>query len=92
MLLPLPGIVPLAAPLGRTGEMQKQNCNRTHATCRRELAEQARERLYGDLQGFSTLLIEPGFWAEALHVWDTSAPAGSEAQWHEISCFPLDNT
>ena len=56
------------------------------------MAGEARERLYGEMQGFKTLLVEPGFWAEALHVWDTNAPAGSEEQWHEVAVFPLAAT
>ena len=65
-------------------------CLRTvwmHA-CRQKLAAQARERLYGDLQGYSTLLIEPGFSVHALHVWQADLAAG-EASWREVACIPL---
>ena len=52
------------------------------------MVEQVRERLYGDLQGYGSLLIVPGFWAEALHVWETDPNAGEEA-WREIMRIPL---
>jgi hypothetical protein len=55
---------------------------------RARVVEEARERLYGDVQSYSTLLVVPGFWAEALHVWETDASKG-EASWREIARIPL---
>lgn len=47
-----------------------------------------RQRMYGDLQGYGSLLVVPGFWAEALHVWETDPLAG-EVSWREVECVPL---
>ena len=58
------------------------------ALCRLALAAEARERLFGDAQGYSTLLINPGFWAHKLHVWYTNAEAGEDT-WQEVACIEL---
>lgn len=54
---------------------------------RAEVVTVARERLYGNAQGFQSLLVDTGFWASALHVFST---AGSdETNWKEIATVPL---
>lgn len=50
--------------------------------------EQARERLYGAIQGYQGLLCTTGFWVHALHVYETPYPA-DEATWREVGVFPL---
>eukprot|EP00892_Ulva_mutabilis_P002448 jgi/Ulvmu1/12203/UM085_0067.1 len=54
---------------------------------RAEVAALARERLYGNAQGFQSLLIDTGFWAGALHVFDTGD--SDERKWREIACIQL---
>ena len=49
---------------------------------------EVRERLYGDLQNYSTLLIDNTFEATALHVWETDAAAG-EQNWREVGKVEL---
>ena len=51
------------------------------------MAALARERLYGNAQGFQSLLIDTGFWANSLHVFDTGD--SDEGKWKEVVCVPL---
>ena len=48
----------------------------------------ARERLYGDQQGES-LLADTGFWADALHLWQTDGADKRLKSWREVARFPL---
>lgn len=50
--------------------------------------EQARERLYGAMQGYQGLLVTTSFSVRALHVYETPYPA-DEATWKEIGVFSL---
>jgi hypothetical protein len=52
------------------------------------VVEEARERLYGNMQGYQSLLHAPGFAVSALHVFETPFPA-DEADWREVGVFPL---
>jgi hypothetical protein len=63
--------------------------------CRRKLAQDVTERLYGGLQGYGSLLIEPGFWASALHLWATPCPPHGSTDdknisgWRHVCTVPL---
>lgn len=50
--------------------------------------QQVRERLYGDVQNYNSLLIENAFVAKALQIWETNA-SESEENWHEIARIEL---
>jgi hypothetical protein len=56
--------------------------------CRDELVQQVRERLYGDVQNYNSLLVENAFEAKALQIWETD-PTGSEDSWREIKRIAL---
>lgn len=49
---------------------------------------EVRERLYGDVQNYATLLIDNTFEAGALHVWETD-PAAGEVAWREVGRIAL---
>lgn len=57
--------------------------------CRQKVAKGATDRLYGDMKGYGTLLVETGFWAETLQVWATPAADKSLQTWKMVASYPL---
>lgn len=52
---------------------------------RAKAAQEVRQRLYGDEQGYQSLLVEPGFWAKSAGLWQTNTEDKSLESWVKIA-------